>query len=204
MDLKLILPPFTGALIGWVTNWAAIKLLFRPHLPVEVFGRSFQGLIPKRRKEIANSIAGAIEKELLTSEAVASVFSGLDIKEDVERLTEKLLEHSFVGASVRGVPIINLMAEALNAQIKEHLYKKIAERHDEIQDHIKDALSARLRDNLRIGEIVGDKIDGLDVMRFEEFFTDFIGRELRHLEYLGAVMGFIIGLLQSAYFYFVA
>jgi len=45
----------TGMIIGWLTNWVAIKLLFSPKKPI--FG--IQGVIPKRKEKIAEKIAEA-------------------------------------------------------------------------------------------------------------------------------------------------
>ncbi len=47
--------PVVGALIGYFTNWTAIKLLFLPRK--KVFG--IQGVVPKRKAEIAEKIAEA-------------------------------------------------------------------------------------------------------------------------------------------------
>jgi hypothetical protein len=57
MPYDLLLPPVVGAVIGWLTNYVAIKLLFRPHVPFSLLGYQVQGVIPKRRKEIARSMA---------------------------------------------------------------------------------------------------------------------------------------------------
>src|SRR3989344_9315004 len=50
-----ILLPITGGIIGWLTNYLAIKLLFYPRK--KVFG--IQGLIPKRKEKLAEKIAEA-------------------------------------------------------------------------------------------------------------------------------------------------
>lgn len=47
--------PLTGALIGWLTNFIAIKLLFVPKK--KTFG--IQGLIPRRKEKISEKIAEA-------------------------------------------------------------------------------------------------------------------------------------------------
>ena len=47
------------------------------------------------------------------------------------------------------------------------------------------------------------RIDSLDLKSFERLLSDIISKELRHLEYLGAVMGFMIGVAQSVIFYFI-
>mgnify|MGYP003620394601 CR=1 FL=1 len=51
-----------GALIGWFTNYLAIRLLFRPYNEINLVIFKLQGLIPKRRHEIAVNIAEVIEK----------------------------------------------------------------------------------------------------------------------------------------------
>ena len=65
---KLIFLALVGALIGWLTNVIAIKLLFRPINPIGIKGTPFmiQGLIPKRKGEIAKSIGDVISEELVS------------------------------------------------------------------------------------------------------------------------------------------
>lgn len=66
-----ILPLGMGALIGYVTNWIAIKMLFRPH-KAKFFGKIripfTPGLIPKERNRIAKSISETIVQYLLTDQ----------------------------------------------------------------------------------------------------------------------------------------
>ena len=72
MLTKITILAMIGALIGWVTNILAIRLIFRPINPLKIPGTNiqFQGLIPKRRNEIAKSIGETIEKELVTMEEI--------------------------------------------------------------------------------------------------------------------------------------
>lgn len=53
MNKELILLPLTGMIIGFMTNWLAIKLLFWPSKKT----LGFQGVIPKRKEKIAETIA---------------------------------------------------------------------------------------------------------------------------------------------------
>ncbi|HQL37778.1 MAG TPA: DUF445 family protein, partial [Bacillota bacterium] len=57
-----------GAVIGWLTNVLAIKMLFRPIRPFKIplLNITIQGLIPKRRHDIARSIGDVVEKELVS------------------------------------------------------------------------------------------------------------------------------------------
>ncbi|MBK8801884.1 MAG: hypothetical protein IPN71_07480 [Fibrobacteres bacterium] len=40
--LPFLLPPIVGALIGWGTNWLALKMLFRPIVPFRLGPWSIQ------------------------------------------------------------------------------------------------------------------------------------------------------------------
>ena len=71
--LKYFIGPLVGAVIGYITNDIAIKMLFRPYNAVRVFGVRLPftpGLIPKERRNIAKSIGETISTELLSGEIV--------------------------------------------------------------------------------------------------------------------------------------
>lgn len=196
MDYNLLLPPLVGGVIGWVTNYVAIKLLFRPHVPFTVAGFNVQGVIPKRRKEIARSIARTIEKELLSSEDLAKALSGLKWEKEIERTVEEVIEHRFSSRFLK-LPVVGLVSDNLKSQVKLILTKEIVAH----LDRNKATLAAKVKDHIDVQEHLVSRIDQLDIRRFERLLTDFIARELKHLEYLGGVMGFIIGVFQSVLAY---
>ena len=197
MQMSLFLPPVIGAAIGWLTNYVAIKLLFRTHVPFNVLGWRVQGVIPKRRKEIARSIARTIEKELLSSEDLAKALSGLNWEREIERTVEEVVEHRFSSRFLQ-LPVVGMVSQGLKSQIKYILTREIVTH----LDRKKGALAAKVRQNIDVKDLLVTKIDQLDLMRFERLLTDFIARELKHLEYLGGVMGFLIGVFQSLFTYF--
>ncbi|MBI5885887.1 MAG: DUF445 family protein [Deltaproteobacteria bacterium] len=193
MLLKLLMPPVIGAFIGWVTNYVAIKLLFRPLAPINVFGYKLQGIIPKRRSDIAHSMAHAIEQELLSSEDIAGVLNGIDWQDEVEKTVTEVVEHRLGSRTIQGLPIIGLVSENIKYHVKYIVTKDILSQIDKK----KDALAAKFKDNVDVKGHLVKKIDALDLKRFEAMLTSFIARELRHLEWLGALMGFLIGVFQS-------
>ena len=61
--MKFIMPILLGAVIGYITNWLAIKMLFRPHYEKKIFGLHIPftlGLIPKEMNRIAKSIGETV------------------------------------------------------------------------------------------------------------------------------------------------
>ncbi len=193
----LVLPPVVGTVIGWLTNYVALKLLFRPHHPKKILGLKFQGLIPKRRREIARSIARTIEKELLNSKDLAVTLNNINWKKEVERMVEEVVDHRFGSEAVKRVPVIGLVTENLRYHIKYLITREVL-RH--IDDRKVD-IAEKFARNVDVKELLASRIDELDLKRFEGLLTGFIAKELRHIEQLGGVMGFIIGLFQSGIFY---
>lgn len=62
-----------GAVIGGFTNFVAIRMLFRPYLPVYIFNKQLPftpGLVPKRREEIAEQVGKTVVEHLLTAESI--------------------------------------------------------------------------------------------------------------------------------------
>ncbi|HZG61612.1 MAG TPA: DUF445 family protein [Anoxybacillus sp.] len=62
-----------GAVIGGVTNELAIQMLFRPYHPIYIAGKRLPftpGLIPKRRKELAEQMGRMVVEHLLTPEGI--------------------------------------------------------------------------------------------------------------------------------------
>ena len=198
MDIRIILPPLIGAAIGWFTNFVAIKLLFRPQNPVSLLGFKVQGLIPKRRAEIAKGIAHTIEKDLFSSSDISSVFENIDWKDEVEKTVDEAIEDRLGSEKLKGVPIIGLFSGNVKHHIKQLITKEILRQFD----RKKDDLRSRLHGSVDVKQVVETKIDALDLTRFEGMLQGFISKELKHLEWLGGLMGFFIGLFQSAFFYF--
>ncbi len=71
--LPYLMPPLLGALIGYVTNYIAIRMLFRPLRPWRLFGVRLPltpGIIPAKRGELAQRMGEMVGSHLLTAEDV--------------------------------------------------------------------------------------------------------------------------------------
>ncbi|WP_042682848.1 DUF445 family protein [Anaerosalibacter massiliensis] len=71
--MRFIIPILVGAIIGYITNWLAIKMLFRPYEEKKILGLHIPftpGLIPKEKSRIAKSVGDTIGVYLLSPEIV--------------------------------------------------------------------------------------------------------------------------------------
>src|SRR5262245_918503 len=84
--------PFVSALIGWLTNFIAIKMLFRPRHPRFVFGLLLQGVIPRRQRDLALKIGEVVEEELLKSEDLLNAIDTKELRGQLTAVVETRLD----------------------------------------------------------------------------------------------------------------
>mgnify|MGYP003335489021 FL=1 len=83
--LPWIIFPLVGALIGYATNWLAVKMLFRPRKPTGIGPFQFQGVVPRRQEALADSIAETVQDELISAKDVAALVQKIATSEDVRQ-----------------------------------------------------------------------------------------------------------------------
>ena len=85
--LPWILPPLLGAIIGYVTNRIAIKMLFRPLNPKRLFGVRVPltpGVIPRNRYDLARTIARMVSEQLLSPNALRQQLDTPEFRRNLE------------------------------------------------------------------------------------------------------------------------
>jgi uncharacterized membrane protein YheB (UPF0754 family) len=182
---------FVGAAIGWLTNFVAVKMLFKPLKPVKIFGITLQGLIPKRKYEIAKSIGEIVERELLsfndlwdrllTEENRKFLLSNLDLK--VKEVTENKLP-SFLPKAIKEM-ISNYIGDIINREVEVFLNSP--------SNEVVEIISTKLK----ISEIVEEKIKSFKLEKLEDVVIKIAHSELYMIEIMGGVLGFLIGVLQA-------
>lgn len=92
--LPYLIPPLLGALIGYVTNYIAIRMLFRPLRPWCLFGLRVPltpGIIPARRSELARRMGEMVGDHLLTVDDVGRALGKESIRLELRMtVTDKL------------------------------------------------------------------------------------------------------------------
>lgn len=75
--LHIILPVLVGAVIGYCTNYIAIRMLFHPYKAVYIGKRRLPftpGIIPKNQSRLANAMGDAVSGQLLTKDVITESF----------------------------------------------------------------------------------------------------------------------------------
>ena len=190
---QLLIMIFISATIGWITNWVAIKMLFRPHKEINFGLFKIQGLIPKRRTEIGSGIANIIQNELIS---VKDVISNIDREEFSKRLNaliDEVLDKNLKKKVKEKFPFLQMfftdkIAKDIGNTIKDIIMGN--------QEKIFEIFSNYAEENIDFEVIISDKISNFSLDKLEEIITFLAKKELKHIEVIGAILGMLIGAVQ--------
>lgn len=183
--------PLLGGIIGYVTNWLAVKMIFRPIDPVSILGFRVQGLIGKRRAELADSIGKVVGDHLVSHEDVVKTFAKIDFNGVIRDVVDGAIGPKL--AELRNLPMIGaFLSEERVASVREGIARGVA--------HHQPALVAKLEraveTELDVKSVVTEKIATFSIEKLESLILEVASRELRAIEWLGGVLGVLIGLVQ--------
>ncbi len=94
MIISYIIPPLVGAVIGYITNDIAIRMLFRPHQAKYLFGRRLPftpGIIPKEKGRLAASIGATISANLMNQEVLEKHLLSEEMKGKISEALERFI-----------------------------------------------------------------------------------------------------------------
>ena len=192
MKQFLVMILISGA-IGWITNWIAIKMLFRPHKEINLGLFKIQGLIPKRRAEIGSGIANIIQNELIS---VKDVISNIDREEFSKRLNaliDEVLDKNLKKKVKEKFPFLQMFFTDKIAKDVGNTIKDIIMGN---QEKIFEIFSNYAEENIDFEVIISDKISNFSLDKLEEIITFLAKKELKHIEVIGAILGMLIGAVQ--------
>lgn len=195
MILKCFLLVSIGAMIGWITNFIAIKMLFRPYKEINFFFFKIQGVLPKRKNEIGKSIAEVVNNELVSIKDIISKISADDIEENMGGIIDKILESRLKEEIVKNFPMAAFfLSDSMLEKIKGIIRQSILDNKDEMIKIFGEYLESKVD----IKKIIAEKVDAFSLEKVEEIIVSLAKKELKHIEYIGAVLGAVIGLAQFA------
>lgn len=143
--LKLLAGPIIGAVIGYFTNYIAVKMLFKPLHPVYIGKKQLPftpGLIPKRKNDLAAAVGKAVSENLLTGQDLAEAIPDDDIKTHV---ADKLWEQ-FEALKEKDDTVEDIGVKYISR-----------EKYDQLRNKLEDVFTAKTMDaikNMNVGELI--------------------------------------------------
>ncbi|MDZ4844354.1 MAG: DUF445 family protein [Chitinophagales bacterium] len=193
MTIQLFALPVIAALIGWFTNFIAIKMLFHPQKKIKFLFWNIQGVFPKRQRLVAEKIGKLVAAELLSLHDIKERINQPETLDMINQKIELKIENYLTTTFPANYPV---MAFFVSKKTKEKLKHDFLEEVDELAPQIVAQYIANMEDALQIEKIIEDKIALLSPSKLENLILQILQKEFRFIELSGAVLGFVIGLIQ--------
>jgi uncharacterized membrane protein YheB (UPF0754 family) len=180
MNWVYVIIPLTSALIGWLTIWVTIKLLF-------------QRVIPKRRPGLAQKLGRLVSNELLSFSDIEEKITHPD---SVKKILPQVETHidTFLRQRLKEVfPMISMfIGDKTINQLKQVFMNELETLFPAVMKNY----VSHLKQDLDLERIVTDKIMAFsDEQRLTTIYRS-LSKEFRMAGMLGAGIGLITGLLQ--------
>lgn len=193
MNYWLILIPLISAFIGWVTNWVAIKMLFHPRQPKRILGITFHGIFPKRQQQFAEKLGKLVSAEFLSFDDIEQKISNPENLKKVMPMIETHVDEFLRNRLKDEMPVISMfIGDKTITNLKTMFMKEI----ESLFPQVMKQYAANLKNELDLEKIVTEKVSNFSSDKLEEVLYQIMSKEFRFVEIIGAVIGFIIGLLQ--------
>ncbi|XOV78730.1 MAG: DUF445 domain-containing protein [Aestuariibacter sp.] len=191
--------PIGGLLVGYITNWIAIKIIFEPKDPVKVGPFTVQGMFLKRQKEVSRVYSDIIDTKLMNSENIADIVLHGSGSENLLELIELHVNDAIERYVALTQPYFALGVGSENFyKMKELAAKRLFTDSNKYLSYAYEYANGALR----IGDDLCEKMQGLTPAEFEGVLRPAYQADEWKLILTGAVLGMAAGFFQI-YFVFV-
>ena len=175
--IRILILAIIGGLIGYITNVIAIKLIFRPINPIK---------IPILNIEIQEGLLGRSSYGCSMTFTQKNEDAILDIIDYIKVRVKLILSEkmTLIPSTIRNL-VQNYVSEIIEDEIREGI------------DELSEEMIIKTKNRINIKEIIENKINELDLYELETIILQIVKNELRHIEVLGLILGFFIGIVQG-------
>lgn len=192
----VVVIPVVAAFIGFITNWAAVKMLFLPEQFIGIGKIGWQGVIHAKGDafavEVANTVGDVVTPtelvERLDPEALEALIA--------DALAEELPQALRDAAEMIAPGVWDEMAPVARATITDQVHAEIRSLAAELLDHLR----AESDDLLDLQSLVHEMLSGENTGRLSRLVQEIGANELRAIIAFGGLFGFVIGCLQAVAF----
>ena len=192
----IVAVPLVTAFIGYITNWAAVKMIFQPEEFVGVWKIGWQGVLPSKADTFAADVAGNVGAVLSPAELT-------------ERLDPAEVEALFADRLDDELPLVvrdvaEMLApgtwDQMAPEAQQLVITQIKSEGRQVAQDVFDDLQGISHELLDLERLVFDLLSGSNVKRLVRLFQEIGGKELRAIVNLGFWFGLVIGIFQAATF----
>ena len=185
--------PAAGFLVGYITNWLAMNLIYEPREPVKIGPWTIQGVFLKRQHEVATQFADVIAEKVLTPEKMVEHISEGPNRQRLLEILEGQVEDSmkvYEKDAMVGMLVTKDKLEEAKADLVDRI--RSADMSDSSQ------IKAFADQSRKIHEQMEANLAALDAPQFAGILRPVFQKDEWKLILAGGVIGTAIGALQVA------
>lgn len=185
--------PFVAGFVGWITNWAAIRLTF---YPVEWVGRrpflGWQGIIPSKAEKMAGIF---VDSTMIRLGTLPELFQQMEPKEiagqiirvmtpRLQRFTDEILRREN-----------RALWQSAPALVKEAIYARVESEFPRLVKNLMDEVSERVEELIDFKHMITTRLVD-DRALLNRLFQESGEKEFKFIIRSGLYFGFLFGLVQ--------
>lgn len=188
--------PIVGVIVGLLTNYLAIQMIFRPHERTRYLGIfPYQGLFPKRQAEIARDYGETTAREVITPRNILELLitgdGGKKLVAEVSELVALRIHAEW--AQIKDQAPIKVTDEQL-AKVRDLIMARVLELGPKVRPEVEEMLERQLD----IKNTVERRLAALSKPEFERMLRGVFQEDELTLVIVGGVLGGAVGALQGA------
>ena len=192
--------PILSAVIGWLIHLVASRLIFYPVKPVSVLGFKLQGFIPAAKPLISEKIAELLVNEFSASSSFADKLSSPENLQKVMPVVETHIDNFLRNKLQTALPMIAMfVGEKTIQQLKTVFMSEL----ELIFPEVMRTYAAQIGSHSNISAMVKERFEDYPSEKFSESARRMLRSSINKLQWLGAISGFVIGIIQLIILYFI-
>ena len=185
--------PVIGIIVGYITNWLALQMIFRPHHETNYLGIKYQGLFLKRQKEVSKEYSALVAQRILNARNINEEILYGTAADEIFKMIQNHILTTLNKIEGFTKPLVNFIlgTNEYNA-IRKYVVGKIT---DNVPKSM--ALAEEYMDKaMNLEETIYSRLSELPPEEFEELLRTAFQEDEIILIMVGAVLGCLIGLAQ--------
>lgn len=186
--------PIQGVIVGYMTNWLALNMIFRPLYEKSYFGIKYQGLFLKRQDPVAKQYSHLVATRILTARNILEeIFYG-KAADEVYSIIQNAAIKSVENTATSAQPIISL---TIGPSKYQAVKRKIVERMMEIAPKSIEKIEEYVGVAMELEDTMYSRMRKLDPAEFENVLRSAFQEDELLLILVGAALGAMVGAGQA-------
>lgn len=185
--------PIQGMIVGYVTNWLALVMIFRPLYEKRFMGIRYQGMFLKRQDEVSQKYAEIFSKHVLSGKNIMEEILYRRVSRLVVDIVEKDLIEILEQSKVEKTELKNIHSET------EKMRKEAIQKMTETFSQSSRSLEKIIERSMNVQKLIYERMRELPPEEFEPILRSAFQEDEYILIVLGSILGGFVGLLQGLY-----